>query len=324
MCLAFRILTISTALLTFLVLPALAQLNRIEGAVRDNRGQALGNVVVELQNDYGATVEQVQTSSSGRFTFAGLAAGHWTVKVSPYGTNFEEQSQDLELESTSLAGDTGFAEFLLKPRKNSAEVGTEAAFIQAVPPAAKKLFLEGATLAIKEPEKGRAKVEQAIETFPDYFDAHYTLGRILDKQKRTDEAVAELKKAIEINAKSYAASFSLASILYREKKYAEAFDAAGKVVEIRPGSASAQLLYGSLLRIGGKLEQAETSLLKANELAEGKNAEAHWQLALLYNRTAKNQQAISELQTYLKLNPNSPDRKNVEQLIEKLKSARKQ
>jgi regulator of sirC expression with transglutaminase-like and TPR domain len=61
-------------------------------------------------------------------------------------------------------------------------------------------------------------------------------------------------------------------------------------------------------------------LLKANSLAKGKKSEINWQLALLYNHLKRNREAINEIETYLKLEPNSPDKTKIRELIEKLKA----
>jgi len=83
----------------------------------------------------------------------------------------------------------------------------------------------------------------------------------------------------------------------------------------------AQLIHGTLLRITENYTDAEKALLKADTLAKKKNSEIHWQLALLYNRLNRNQDAINELETFLKLEPEAPDKKKIQDLIAKLKGS---
>ena len=51
---------------------------------------------------------------------------------------------------------------------------------------------------------------------------------------------------------------------------------------------------GMLLRQSNKLDEAETHL-RADKLAESKNPDAHWQLALLYNQVKRYREAADEL-----------------------------
>src|SRR6185369_17318911 len=88
-----------------------------------------------------------------------------------------------------------------------------------------------------------------------------------------------------------------------------------------PTSVDAQLLYGTVLRITGSYTEAETALLKANSLAKKMNAEVHWQLSLLYNRLNRNQETIDELETFLRLVPDSPDKNKIKNMIAKLRTS---
>jgi tetratricopeptide (TPR) repeat protein len=71
-------------------------------------------------------------------------------------------------------------------------------------------------------------------------------------------------------------------------------------------------------------KEAEKALTSANTLAKGANAEVHWQLARVYNREARNQEAAKELEEYLKTSPDiKPDeKKNVRDLIDKMKNSK--
>jgi regulator of sirC expression with transglutaminase-like and TPR domain len=75
------------------------------------------------------------------------------------------------------------------------------------------------------------------------------------------------------------------------------------------------------LRITGSYTEAETALLKANSLAKKMNAEVHWQLSLLYNRLNRNQDTIEELETFMKLVPDSPDKNKIRDMIAKLRTS---
>ena len=91
---------------------------------------------------------------------------------------------------------------------------------------------------------------------------------------------------------------------------------------IRADSVEAHVLYGTLLRIGGVFQEAENELRKALSLAKTPNAEVHWQLALLFNRLNRNKEAADELEVFLKIAPEVTDKKEIRDLIAKLRSAK--
>jgi tetratricopeptide (TPR) repeat protein len=105
------------------------------------------------------------------------------------------------------------------------------------------------------------------------------------------------------------------------KKYPAALEAVKATTTLAPASIDAHLLYGTILRITGNYAEAETALLKANSFAKKTNPEVHWQLSLLYNRLKRNEDTITELETFLKLVPDSPDKNRIKDMIAKLKSS---
>src|SRR6185503_8000651 len=130
-----------------------------------------------------------------------------------------------------------------------------------------------------------------------------------------------LLRAVDSNPRSSSSYYSLAYAFYQMKQYPAALEAARATILLLPTSANAQLLYGTILRITGSFTEAEKTLLQANTLAKKSNAETHWQLALLYNRLNRTQDTIDELETFLKLVPDSPDKKKIRDMIAKLKSS---
>ena len=106
-----------------------------------------------------------------------------------------------------------------------------------------------------------------------------------------------------------------------ENRGSAALEAAKATVFLVPGSMEAHLLYGTLLRLTGSYTEAEAALLKANSLAKKMNSEVHWQLSLLYNRLNRTQDTISELETFLKLEPDSPDKNKIRDMITKLRAS---
>ena len=300
--------------------------NRIEGRVYSPDRQPVENVYVELRNEVGSSIAQTKTDSSGRFSFSGMPAGRYVVKVLPLGTKFREQTQDVYVTSVARASsDVVYADFYLayERRANTPEIEKTpgVVFVQDIPKAAKKLFEEAVDQLRKFQEKGLNKLEEAVKIFPEYFDALSLLGQEYVKRGSYNKAYPYLLKAIDVNPRSSISFYRLAFALYQLKQYPAALEAARGAVILVPDSIDANQLYGTILRLSGNFAEAEKTLLKANSLAKGKNSEIHMQLALLYNHLKRNREAINELETYLKLEPNSPDKLKIQELIEKLKAS---
>ncbi|MEO6723951.1 MAG: tetratricopeptide repeat protein [Blastocatellia bacterium] len=301
-------------------------LNRVEGVVYDPNHLPVENINVELLNDIDSVIGRTRTSASGRFTFTGMPAGRFIVKALPFGTNFMEQTQEVIINNVSrAANDIGYVDIYLRyDKRNSGganETSREVVFAQDVPAAAKKLYQEGVADFGKSPEKGLAKLEEALRIFPQYFDGLSWLGKAFISQKNYEKAYPYLIRAIDINPRSYSAYYSLGYAFYQIKQYPAALEAARATTVLATDSIDAQLLYGTLLRITEKYQDAEKALLKANSLAKKMNSEVHWQLALLYNRLKRNQDTVDELETFLKLAPDSPDKSKIQDMIAKLKNS---
>lgn len=300
-------------------------INRIEGQVYDLSHNPVDNVYVELLNSVDSVLTRTTTNSSGRFFFIGMPSGRYTVRVLPLGKGFLEETQDLEIDNQLAKSDTVFVDIYLRPDKKASapriEGTPEVIFVQEIPAEAKNLYEAGVKLLNKNQPEGLTKIEDAVKIFPNYFDALNRLGREYNARKEYKKAYPYLLNAIDINQQSYSTFYSLSYAFYQMGEIPAALKAAEACVFLNAGSVSIQLLYGILSRISGKNEQAEKALLKAKTLTKKPLPEIYWQLSLLYNTLGKNQEAAGELETYLKVYPENPEKAKIKGLIEKLKSS---
>jgi tetratricopeptide (TPR) repeat protein len=300
-------------------------LNRIEGQVYDPNHRPVQNLYVELLNEVDSVIQRTKTDASGRFSFAGVPPGHLTVRVLTFGTNFMEQTQEVIIVQTRNNNDVDYLDISLQYDKRNRGPETEmppgVIFVQDIPPTAKALYLKAVADFGKDQNRALEEIEGALNIFPEYFDALNWAGKELISLKQYEKGYPYLLRAIDVNPRSPSTYYSLGFAFYQLKQYPAAQEAAKATMVLAPGSIDAQLLYGTILRITGSYTEAETALLKANSLAKKMNAEVHWQLSLLYNRLNRNQDTIDELETFLKLVPDSPDKNKIRDMIAKLRTS---
>ena len=301
-------------------------LNRIEGQVYDPNRRPVQNLYVELLNEVDSVIQRTKTNASGRFSFVGVPPGRLLVRVLTFGTNFMEQTQEIELVKTRNNNDVGYIDITLRyvenrRREPETDLPKEVIFVQDIPPAARESYLKGVADFAKDQEKGLLEIDEAIKIFPSYFDALNWLGKEYVSRRNYEKGYPYLLKAIDVNQRSAPTYYSLAYAFYQLKQYPAALEAGRAATVLAPASVDARLLYGTVLRINGSYAEAETVLLKANSLAKEMNAETHWQLSLLYNRLNRNQDTINELEAFLKLVPDSPDKNKIQDMIAKLRTS---
>ena len=307
--------------------------NGITGIVFNEAGRPVSEVYVELLSELDTTVGQIRTTSSGRFEFRGLAEGRYKVRVRAFGTDYQPQVQEVVLANVSAAGGGTGGEvkqvdiyLRLRPEVTSGPFyapGT--VFAQEVPKEARKLFEQAVgELRAKKEAEGFASLKRALELFPDYYEALDRLGSeyaIRGGQERRyfEAARVLLTKAVEVNPKSFSSTFGLGFSQYHLGLNKEAVGNLERAVSLYGKSPSAHLWLGIAQKRAGKAEQAEKSLKQADALSKGKEPDAHWQLANLYNEQKRYAEAAAELEKFLKARPDARDAERIRQLIAELK-----
>lgn len=300
-------------------------INRIDGIVWDPYRHPVSDVYVELQNENYSSISRIRTDATGRFSFIGISSGHFNIRVLTTGTNYLEYVEGVDIVNVvQRASDQIYMDIYLRFDKRKFNPGvtdmTGAVFVQEVPETARKLYKKGLNDINEKGDKGFNEIEQALKIFPDYYDALNRLGLEYVARKEYQKALPYLIKAIAVNQKSFSSFYALAYAAFQLNHRPEAMEAARAAIILEAKSVNAQLLYGTLLRLDGSYEKAEKVLLQAKKLSKNSPvAEVHWQLALLYNKLGRNKEAADELEEYLKILPEARDKRQIQELIAKLR-----
>ncbi|HEV2859674.1 MAG TPA: serine/threonine-protein kinase [Pyrinomonadaceae bacterium] len=168
-------------------------------------------------------------------------------------------------------------------------------------------------------EEFRKAVEQQGGNFP---VAQYNLGFALQRQNDAEGALAAYRKAIESRGGDYPdAFFQIGTILMDLKgREAEAADALRKAAEQNGGrDPEAQLRLGVLLARQQDYQGAESAFRAAAD-SRGDFPYAHYNLALLYERTARLPEAVQEYEKFLEKAPrDDPNRRAAENSLRDLR-----
>src|SRR5215212_1361467 len=278
---------------------------------------------VELLNEVDSVIQTGKTDGSGLFVFRKLSDGTFQVRVQTSNTNYVSQTKRVE-----LARPLGFGavseelDFILVTKENTGNTAKPGVlFVQEVPEPARKQYQKASELMDKanKRQEAFAALKSAIDIFPQYFDALEMLGTEQVKDGVYEPAIPVLTKALEINSRAYASCFALGVAQYNLKQLQPAIESFRRAVLLNEKSINANLWLGIALRQTSRPVEAEAYLRRANELAESKLPDPHWQLALLFNQLKRFKEAADELEIFLKVQPDSRDVELVKKLIQRLR-----
>ena len=316
----------------------------IYGTVYGESRRPVADVYVELLDDVNSSIRQLKTDMSGRFQFTNLVDGRYMIKIRPGNTGYLEHIQQVVISAISSVrpseagsrgggSDTQHIDIALRlderllagPFSGAPSV----VFAQAVPPGAKNHFDEGISfLRQKKETEGFTSLKKAIEIFPEYYDALDRLGGEYAVKGDADKsflpaALVLLTKAVEVNPRGYSSVYGLGWTQYQLGMNTEAIETLGKATAIYGKAADAYLWQGKALRKANVLDKAEAALKRADELANRKVPDIHWQLAGLYNDQKRYREAADEMELYLKHAPKGEDPEKIKDLIKRLREKAK-
>lgn len=181
------------------------------------------------------------------------------------------------------------------------ELGMRAAQrLQAIAPdSSQQHRLEAETLESQGKNAEAAAIyTKILETNPHTPGIHYRLGQIaLDQAGAngpTEEAKKEFQKELDVDPSNASAEFILGELARRAAQWDEAIGHFSHAVKLDAGFSEAQLALGMSLAASGKFAEA-ISPLQSYVKIQPEDPAGHYQLALAYSRTGNKDGATREM-----------------------------
>lgn len=275
-------------------------------------GKPAARVKVKLDGPRGLTVE-TQTDDQGNYEFRGMGQGRYHMSA----TNFEapEQYSDPASSDTTRAYSNRlqidiYLRLPLHSNKEERKPGTvnvkEAT--QNVPKPARQAYEKGVRFQKDNlPDKALQNFNQALEIYPEYFQALTDRGNLLMQQNKLPEALADFERALQINDRHSPALRGAGYCNIQQRKYEEAIGQLEKSLLYEPKIALTHMLLGYANLSLNRFDQAKIALEQALKLGGDNVVRARVYLAQLLAHEGKYKEAADEIRAYLRLRPDAAD-----------------
>jgi tetratricopeptide (TPR) repeat protein len=289
----------------------------IFGRVYLPNGKPAPKAKIYIEASSGMTREAL-CDDSGNYEIRGMTTGRYRVKATN-PTAPGQYSDPAESDSTrSYANRVHIDVYLRLPlteQKQNLNPGSINADDAAIPKAARKAYDQAMKLQKeKQSQQALAQFNQALELYPNYFQALTERGDLLMQQNKLIEAEADFARALQLNAKYAPAWRGIGYCQIQQKKFAAAVTNLENAFVLEPDVPLTLLLlgYGNLSL--NRYEAAKQCLQRALQLDATSAARAHVYLGEIFAHEQKFQDAADAIQKYLKLKPDAADAKQLKEL----------
>ena len=265
----------------------------------------------------GSGESYVFSDANGTFRFTGLSPGSYRIVVEA-----STISTARGVVGTPFSRPVTVQVYLRPKQGNSeqAQPGVLNAALASVPKPSAELYHKGVEAERKnENERAAELLRQAVDSYPNFPLALYELGVTYLKLKKPEKAAEALSASLKLAPEDHSTLLAYGRALLELRRSAEAEEQFRKALK-HGASPSAHLYLGVILLGRREFGDAERELRAAAETGGGEVARAHYYLGGLYWEQKQYKRAAEELETYLKLSPDTPDAARLRSTIKDLRS----
>ena len=302
----------------------LGGVNTISGMIVSSSGQRIERRVSVRLRTMTRGDRISTTDERGNFVFRGVPPNDYVVVIDKE-PDFEPFSQSVSvIQPRGMPPQTFYLSIRLQLKGEAkSKPGVLNAALANVPPRALAFYQKGLEQA--QAGKNKAAVEQlnqAIVEFPGFMLAFNELGVQYLQLGELEKAVESLRSALKIAPEAFEPLMNYGIALVRLNRFAEAEPELRAAIKQKDKSPIGHFYLGRALAYQQHYDEGEKELHLALQLGGDEMKECHRYLAAIYNARGDKQHAISELETYLKLAPNSKDADHLRQIIKDLRASK--
>jgi tetratricopeptide (TPR) repeat protein len=305
--------------------------NTIRGKVRSVSGSTVNNAIVELKIGGGGMIAQTATTGDGDFTFADLVAGEYEIDVTLTGYESAGQMVRFNHAPNENFQETLSVEVMIRPRVDQIMAAPGTSFAQDVPRTARAAYEKGIQLlADGKSDEGIASLRRATEVYGEYFNAYYALGAAYYRAEKMDDALQALEQARKINDRQGALYHLFGLVMLKQRKFTIAEYGFKQAATLNPTNAASHFLRGMVLvelgvqeNDGAERERdfadADRELTAAWDLSNKRIPQVYLQRARIHESRGQKEAAATDLEAYLKADPDSKQAPAIRQAIGRLR-----
>jgi tetratricopeptide (TPR) repeat protein len=282
-------------------------------------GKPASRVPVKLEMANGLKRE-ILSDDYGRYEIRGVSSGRYQVSATNPDAP-EQYSERAESDSTRAFSNRVQIDVYLRlplhSGKREAKPGTisVAEVTQNIPKAAQKAYDQGVKLQKEnQREKALTAFNQAIELYPEYFQALTERANVLMGGGQLAEAAADFERALRLNEKYVPALRGLGYCQIQQKQFEPAVNNLERAFVMEPKVPLTLLLLGYANLSLSRYEPAKQCLEESLKLGPESAARAHVYMAEVFAHEQKFKEAADSIHRYLTLKPDAADAANLRKM----------
>ena len=288
-------------------------------------GSPSQNIKVRLEGPEGEIIRDSFTDSVGNFEVRGLSTGRYTIVVPSDERNYTTTAEHVEI--TRYSPDTVSISVNLtaleerKSVKSSRHTVSVREASDSIPKKAREAYKRSVDLSRRgKIQEAIEELKRAIAIYPEYVHAYNDLGVAYIKLDLIDDAIKALEKSISLDPRALNPRLNLGIANVRRRDYEKAEQPLREALVIDETAPLVHLYLGITLWKTNRPDEAESEFERALSLGGSDIAIAHYYLGQLYAGRGRIEEAVSELEAYVKQKPTSEDAQQALQKIAELRS----